>query len=213
MISKGAALISFRPWIVSLLPCRAGNGSILGFRSSAAGVLLPMLWLRLTGNALPPGIGSCLERLTTPAIALIKLAWLDPRSIGLLAPATRIIMRKLVADVSQFGRSGIMPVPQVRRHRDHRLRFDISHRGTNAAAGRIGLWRTGNVQGGVRKHNLGFRVADMLNGGESGRGSLQGGVVGKTWITRKSCIMSAISRLYTEASILRLDEGEASGAG
>jgi len=36
-----------------------------------------MLWLRLTGNALPPGIGSCLERLTTPAIALIKLAGFD----------------------------------------------------------------------------------------------------------------------------------------
>src|SRR6478735_4231421 len=179
MISKGAALISFRPWIVSLPPCRAGNGSILGFRSSATGFFLPMLWLRLTGNALPPGIGSCLERLTTPAIALIKLAWLDPRGIGLLDPATRIIMRKLVADVSQFGRSGIMPVPQMRRHRDHRLRFDISHCGTNAAAGRIRLRRTGDVQGGVRKHNLGFRVADMLNGGESGRGSLQGGVVGK----------------------------------
>ena len=165
-----------------------------------------MLWLRLTGNALPPGIGSCLERLTTPAIALIKLAGLDARGIGLLDPATRIIMRKLVADVSQFGRSGIMPVPQVRRHRDHRLRFDISHCGTNAAAGRIGLRRTGDVQGGVRKHNLGFRVADMLNGGESGRGSLQGGVVGKAPITRKSCIVLAITRLYTEASILRFEK-------
>ena len=40
-------------------------------------VLPAMLWLRLTGNALPPGIGSCLERLTAPAITLIKLAGLD----------------------------------------------------------------------------------------------------------------------------------------
>jgi hypothetical protein len=37
--------------------------------------------------------------------------------------------------MSQFGRSGIMPVPQMRGHRDHRLRFDVGHRCTNAAAG------------------------------------------------------------------------------
>ena len=121
MISKGAAFISFRPWIVPPLSCRGGHGSIAGFPSTAAGLFLPLLWLRPTGHALPPGIGSCLERLTAPAITLVELTRLDAWGVGLLNPASRIIMRKLVTDMPQFGCSGIMPVAQVRRHRDHRL--------------------------------------------------------------------------------------------
>jgi hypothetical protein len=132
MISKGAVFISFYLWIVSLLPCRGGNGSIAGFPSSAVGLLLPLLWLRLTGDALPPRIGSCLERLTAPAITLVELTRLDAWGVGLLNPATRIIMRKLVADMAQLGCSGIVPVPQMWRHRNHRLRFDIGHCRTNA---------------------------------------------------------------------------------
>ena len=43
-----------------------------------------MLWLRLTGNALPPGISSRLKRLTAPAIALIEPTGLDPRSVDFI---------------------------------------------------------------------------------------------------------------------------------
>ena len=61
--------------------------------STVAGLFRRMFWQRLTGNAPPPGISSCLERLTAPAIALIELAQLDPRSVDLLDPAAGIIMR------------------------------------------------------------------------------------------------------------------------
>ena len=94
-----------------------------------------LLLLQLTRNMFPPDVGSCLERVTAPAIALIELASFDAWGVGLLDPAARIVMGEPVAYVPQFGRSGIMPIPQVRRHRDHRLRFDISHRRADASAG------------------------------------------------------------------------------
>ena len=43
-----------------------------------------MHWLRLTGNTLPPGIGSRLKRLTAPAIALKEPTGLDPRSVDFI---------------------------------------------------------------------------------------------------------------------------------
>jgi hypothetical protein len=135
MVSKGAAFISFGRWIVSLLTCRGGSGSITGLTSTAARFFLPVLWLRLACNTFPPNVCSCLERLAASAIALVELSRLDPGGIDLLDPSAWIVMRELVPDMSQFGRSGIMPVPQMRGHRDHRLRFDEGHRRTNAAAG------------------------------------------------------------------------------
>ena len=84
MISKGAAFISFRRWIGALLPCRGENGFIPRFPSTAAKSFRRMLWLRLTGNTLPPGISSRLKRLTAPAIALKEPTGLDPRSVDFI---------------------------------------------------------------------------------------------------------------------------------
>ena len=68
-----------------------------------------MSWLWSAGDALPPGVGSRLKRLTAPAVTLIELARLDSGGIGLLDPAAGVIMRELVTDVPQLGCSGIVP--------------------------------------------------------------------------------------------------------
>jgi len=47
MVSKGAAFISFRHWIVSLLPFSGGSDSIPGHTSTAAGICLPLLFDRV----------------------------------------------------------------------------------------------------------------------------------------------------------------------
>lgn len=80
-----------------------------------------MLWLRLAGDTFPLGVCPGLDCVTASAIALIELTWLNAGCVLLLDPATRVVMRELVADMAQFRRSSIVSVPQIGRHRDHRL--------------------------------------------------------------------------------------------
>jgi hypothetical protein len=86
MISKGAAFISFRVWVVPLLSYRGGNGPIPSFLSTAVGLLLPLLWLRLTGGVLPPHVSPRFERVNDClGHRFDKLARPEPRDVDLLA--------------------------------------------------------------------------------------------------------------------------------